>query len=178
MTSWQAKPGDVLFHGFRRDENDPRYHVFANNVLVADGHLQATSTYRRLHPANRGVVAPYEALTVHKEKEAAFERIRAEHFPRCPSRLGALFLFESHEAANAGNANFFGGQLTILEAELVNVHAIGRFDMRLLEIKEDRWDEFAHHYWSGHASTEPLWEVVLDGSIRLRGWEPYGKRLG
>ena len=151
--------------------------VACHNIALSKGLMESVSAYRRKRPEMAGVRTKYEALNENREKEAAFERIRAACYPDCPSRLGALFLFPNRETAKSANISWWNQKRAILAATIVEAYRIGIFDCGLLVAEQDEWDTAAHRYWSGQPSAIPMQEIVLDGTIQLHDYEPYAKLI-
>lgn len=122
-------------------------------------------------------MSPYEAFTRERPKEDAFEAVRAAEFPTRPTRLGSIFLFPDRRTADVANADWFSGLRVILKATATEVLAVGTFDSRHLDVREQAWGEAARLYWSGVHTRDPRLEVVLCGVVQLSGWEPYGRML-
>lgn len=163
----------ILFHAI-----DPRDRLFSNNILLNAGRITSMLTIRSATPCGEGLLSPYEAFSIEREKEDVFETIRAREFQNAPPRKGALFLFSTPQDATAANAKWWHGQRVILPANILNASRVGAFDSTQLDAPRDQWESAARAYWSGAMTTHPQIEILLDGTVQLQGWEPYGKLLG
>lgn len=157
---------------------DPNDGLFCHNIAINSGRIVAVSLARLAHPEWNGILSPYEAFTREREKEDAFEKIRASEFDTCPPRLGSIYLFPSNETAARANELWWGGRRVILEATVVQTNRIGTFDARYLDSSRDNWEISARSYWSAKLSESPSPEVLIEGVIQLSGWEPYGQLFG
>lgn len=157
---------------------DPSDGMFSHNIFLSKGRVVAISLVRANTPGGTGMMSPYEASTSHKDKEEAFERVRASDFPDLPPRLGAIYLFPSIEAANSANELWWSSKRVVLKAEIVLAQRIALVDSKLLNALPQDWESAARLYWSGEMTAEPAPEILLDGVIQLQGWEPYGRLFG
>jgi hypothetical protein len=157
---------------------DPNDALFAHNIKINCGRITAVSAARQAHPEWEGILSPYEAFTRERAKEECFEKVRATSFPSRPPRLGSIFLFPTQAAADQANCAWWGNRRVILPASVVVALRIGTFDARLLDASADQWESAAARYWSGHHTDNPSPEILLDGVVLLKGWEPYGTFFG
>jgi len=162
----------MLFHAI-----DPDDDLFSHNVLINGGRVVAASAARTWNPSWPGIMSPYEAFTQERDKEEAFERVRASAFPRLPTRLGSIFLFPTRIDADRANAEWWDQRRIILEATVIAAISQGVFDARWLDSHANEWDSAARSYWSGAPGTDPRRECVVCGTIQLTGWEPFGRLL-
>lgn len=162
-----------LFHAI-----DPADNLFCHNIEINKGRLTAVSLARQVHPEWDAMRSPYEAFTMERDKEAAFERVRAAHYSNCPPRMGAIFLFPTHEAAERANRAWWGSRRVILPAHVIMAYRIGQFDSKQLNALPNDWEAAARRYWSGATTEDPWVEVLLDGIAQLEGWERYGRLWG
>jgi hypothetical protein len=153
---------------------DPSDNLFRHNIAINKGRITAVSLARLVHPEWESILSPYEAFTCEREKEEAFEKIRASEYDNCPTRLGSIFAFPTKETANRSNSLWFNGKRVILEGTVTFASRIGTFDSQLLNARQEDWEVSARTYWSGKLSGDPFPEVLIDGVIQLSGWEPYG----
>ena len=51
---------------------------------------------------------------------------------------------------------------------------IQRADTNWLNCFEHQWEEYANNYWSGLASNNPFYEVLVHGAIYFPDWEQCG----
>jgi hypothetical protein len=163
---------DTLFHAI-----DPRDWMFCHNIKLSAGRLTAVSLVRAAVPDWGGMRSPYEAFTREAEKEDFFEAVRAGGFPAALPRKGALFLFASAEDAAAANASWWQGQRVILSAQIVQASRVGAFDARKLDASREGWEAAARSYWAGETTEQPRIEVLVDGIVQLRGWEPFAQLM-
>ena len=147
-----------------------------HNVFLGKGHTPSASLMAAAHS---GFVSNYQVLNRQPDKEALWERVRAEIAPALPSRLGAFFMFEDLETAERGRQRWFS------TASLIAVRAVAlaprsatlhRGDTAWLDLPETEWREAAIRYWQGTASQAPLFEMLVHGQIFFPDWEtpPFG----
>lgn len=115
----------------------------------------------------------YRAVTREVAKEALLESIRAKEFAGAPSRVGAIHLFDSAIDAALADSNWWQERQVILHAEILFAVRVGRFDIHLLDVRADRWKTAARAYWAAQRSPFPQCEVLVDGVVRVVGWERY-----
>jgi hypothetical protein len=156
---------------------DPTDEIVCNNLFYGKGRLNAASLLRAVNPLLAGVQSPYEVFTREGPKEEVFEAIRVKEFPMAPPRRGAIFLFNSKESAEASNQAWWQGKRKILQASIVFANRIGEFDSVFLNASKDKWEQAARDYWSQARSTSPQIEVLVDGTVQLLDWEPFGRPL-
>lgn len=94
--------------------------------------------------------------------ELVFEFVRRSSFPAVPSRLESYFAFKSLEAAKA----FAPSGKPIYRVEAA---ATFRADQRwlLIGLQGARGSFCAHQYWAQIPSSEPHWEILLSGPIKV-----------
>ncbi len=152
---------------------DPADELFCHNVKIANGRIIAVSFLKAGDPNLVGALSPYQAFTRERPKEEVFEHIRAKEFPNCPSRLGAIFLFDDLDLANKANATWWHGKRVILPANVIEARFIGRYDSKHLDTSAHECKDAARKYWSGILTVNPTPEVLVSGIVQLYGWEPY-----
>lgn len=160
---------EQLYHAF-----DPNDWTFRHNVKVGHGRVVAASFARAIGELPLGAMSPYEAFMTERAKEEVFERIRAEDFPKCPTRLGSIFLFPDRETADVANEQWWANQRVLLPAHIITARRVGVFDSRKLDARQDAWIDAAREYWGEFYTQNPRLEIVVEGAIQLLGWEPYG----
>lgn len=163
-------PPDELYHAF-----DPDDWLFGHNLRIGGGRIVANSYGRNTGTLPEGILSPYEAFMAEREKEEAFEWVRAAKFANRPPRLGSIFLFPDKHTADTANEAWWGGRRILLPARVLTARRVGVFDSRKLDAERDAWLGAARDYWGGVHTENPLLEVLLEGVIRLSGWEPYGR---
>lgn len=96
--------------------------------------------------------------------ELACELVRRISFPELPSRLQALFAWQSRDEALAFQRESGSGTIYEVEAD-----KFFRGDMKLLYLGGSgigAW-HFAMKYWTAEASPTPRWEYLLVPPIRV-----------
>lgn len=156
---------------------DPADEIFCHNIKLCNGWIASASFLRAEDPSLGGVVSRYQALTTEQPKERVFERIRKENFQDCPSRLGAIFLFENLDLAEEANMIWWHGKRAVLSAKIIEARCIGRYDLKHLDASPQEWEDAAYKYWSGILTLKPVPEVLVNGIIQLYKWEQYAKSL-
>jgi len=156
---------------------DPADELFSHNVKISNGRIMAVSFLKAENPTLSGALSPYHAFTRERPKEKVFEHIRLEEFQNCPSRLGAIFLFDDLHLANKANATWWHRKRVILPANVIEARSIGCYDSKHLNACAHEWDDAARKYWSGVLTENPAPEVLLNGIVQLYGWEPYARLL-
>jgi hypothetical protein len=164
---------NIVYHAI-----DPADKLFCHNIAINAGKVTAVSLARLAHPEWSGMLSPYEAFTREGEKEKVFENVRLSEFDTCPPRLGSIFAFPTQEAAARCNDLWWQGKRVILEAAIIQVYRIGVFDSHHLNAQRESWLTNARKYWSAELSDAPSPEVIIEGTIILLGWEPYGLLFG
>lgn len=148
--------------------------MFRNNIQVNGGRIVAISFARDFGALPVGTVSPYEAYMTEGAKEEVFERVRANEFPDCPTRLGSNFLFPDRETADMANQQWWSGQRILLPARILHAERFGAFDSLKLNAKRDVWVEAARDYWGGSCCPDSFLEVIVEGVVQLYDWESYG----
>jgi len=168
----------TYYHAANTDTRTPVGRMFCNNIGLSNGYMTSESFIRLAGTRMRdnGSKSPYELFGGNKQKEAVFEHVRAHDYSFRPPRLGALFLFDNRETADRCNEKWWQGKSTILEAEIVEGN-FARFDAKYLDCSRVDWMRYATLYWIGEQTKDPIIEVVVQGTIRLQGYEPYYKKF-
>lgn len=113
---------------------------------------------------NDFIVGPNgQAYVIHEwQVELTFEAIRKSDFPHRPSRMQCYFAWETLEAARAfkaadqhiyrlSSSNGFRADQKWLTLGVQNVSSVFN----------------AHQYWSGNASGDPRWEILLKAPVAV-----------
>jgi hypothetical protein len=162
-----------FYHLANTDRGTPVGRMCCNNLVVSHGCLTSDSFWRWISPErSKGFKSPYEIFTQEADKEAVWEQVRAQGHPHRPPRLGSVFLFESIETAQQYNLTWFSGRRTLLESEVLEGN-LARLDAKYLDCQREFWSYNASMYWLGMRTGEPVIEVVVQGVIRLLGYEQY-----
>jgi hypothetical protein len=98
--------------------------------------------------------------------EVLFEYVRRAFYPHRPSRFQSFFAFQHMSEAEAFR-NAYGdpaNRIWLAEAPVAFVA-----DMRLLTTGTSIlvYSYFAHKYWEGEASPDPIWECLLLPPVRV-----------
>lgn len=149
------------------------------NAFLGKGHLHSVSSIVAMTGIT-GFVSEYQILNRQRDKEALWEEIRQRVAPDRPSRQGALFLFESHEAANSAQERWFQNEGRVL----LRVHIppppdalTHRADAAWLNLPEADWSRAADSYWRGFLTQAPSIELIVHGVVFFPDWErpPFGR---
>ncbi|WP_416066090.1 hypothetical protein ACK9YZ_06985 [Rhizobium sp. ZK1] len=151
--------------------------IVLSNAKLNEGWTESVSSFSD-RTGLEGATTPYAALHLDREKEALWEKIRADEFPDRPTRLKALFLFVSRADAETAMQTWFRGQdrdfLAIQVPKTSNLH-VG--DSKHLDAAQSDWDSAARSYWAGHHTAEPFLEGVLYGKAFVHNWQSLQPRL-
>lgn len=112
------------------------------------------------------------------QNELQIETIRQQSFPSFPSRLSAMYFFES--AADAGKIDGWGGHFApnnLAELELYTTVQPSRHDSNWIthaELNESGYltsINWIHSYWQGETfpSQTPVWELLAHGRAVICG---------
>ncbi|WP_338893949.1 hypothetical protein [Sinorhizobium meliloti] len=120
----------------------------------------------------------YAAFHKDKEKEALWERVRAEEFSHKPTRMKTTFLFVSREDVDVAMSTWFKGQdrdvLPVLVPTTSKLHIA---DTKLLDCAPSDWEGNARRYWTGEMTENPFREAVLEGPAYIPDTETMTPRL-
>ena len=150
------------------------------NVRLAEG-LCPSVSFQALVAGMDGLTTLYAIANSESPKEELWEHIRISDFPLLPSRLKALFLFESIEVANAARQWWFPNEKRLLlEARILFGARIHIADAKWLDSPESEWESAARNYWSGVLTHEPMPEVIVHGCVYFPSWKepPFGTPPG
>jgi len=155
---------------------DPNDFMFANNLDVCKGVFPSPSFVREKHPELKGAVSHYEVMHSDKEKESTFEKVRAEYYPSCPSRMGAIYLFNNLDTAIHANQEWWKNQRTIYEATIEKNSNVLITDSQWLNCAQSEYEKNAHNYFQEKYTDNPILEVVVMGVIQVAS-EPVLKEI-
>lgn len=121
--------------------------------------------------------------------EFNLEQARLKFFPQCPSRLSAIYVFDSRaEAEKADKVYGFSKERDLVKLRPVNPHILCnycRHDMRFIDALRNpeihAWEnleEALKSYWAGlelrayefqnkRIESDPIWEVLYDGALEF-----------
>jgi Protein of unknown function (DUF2971) len=152
--------------------------MLPHNVLLAKGFSFSISAVNVMENME-GAVTQYGAGALFADKERAWERIRKAEFPNLPTRINALFLFESKELAQQATAEWFGNDNRLLvRAQLVDGSRTFRADAKWLNgATADNAEDRARRYWSGEMSPDPFPEIIVCGLVYFPDWEQWGELM-
>ena len=123
-----------------------------------------------------GIVSAQNATRL--QNELQIEAVRQQHFPSLPSRLSAMYFFDSE--ADAGRIDGWGGHFTpgnLTELQLYPTVQPSRHDSNWITYAE-RNDSglltstnWIYSYWHGEtfASRAPVWELLVHGRAVIYG---------
>jgi hypothetical protein len=155
---------------------DPDSWLFHNVFLGKGWTRTVTAIAQEFGP---GFATQYQISNSEPDKEDLWERIRLQVAPDAPSRMGSFYLFESEQDADVAMSKWFSGhhkirlQVLTFPPSITTVH---RADSKWLNHPRPEWENAARQYWSGATSSEPMVELIAQGSIFFPGWErpPFG----
>lgn len=144
-----------------------------NNAMAGRGWLDSMSATRRSHGdrlVTFGDIYPLAGA----ETEAIWEQVRAQHFPRKPSRLGALFLFDRRELSEANAAKWRPDlDVVVLRARTPRATCIHRGHTGWFGAFSAPPEQVAARYWNGEpcSGLPGSWEYVVDGAVYFPDWQ-------
>jgi hypothetical protein len=146
--------------------------IMLDNIYLGCGFTSSASWISE-HYQNKDFVSLYQILHRDKEKERIWEEIRKDHFPNAPSRMGAIFLFQSIREMERACSEWRFGNRTAFRAIAIAERGSKKLvaDARWLHTTQDVWKESACRYWSGDVSEDPLREVIVHGRIFCPDWQ-------
>lgn len=108
-----------------------------------------------------------ELIVRHADRELAFEAVRRDVAPHTASRLTCIWAAEDTLDGRNFVQGIMGHSSFVMPVSIVFALRVSRCDARWL----DRWQrgdgDAAIGYWSGKPTDDgPLWEYLIDGTIR------------
>lgn len=147
---------------------------FYHNLYCCKGILHSVSYMIEIDPNLASAVTPYSLLNTEVEKEAVFEKIRAENYSSLPSRLKALFVLRTKADVERVLSTWFINETrTPHEAWLLGHSVTHVGDSIWLDSMD--LESAARSYWSGQLTETPLMEVIVHGTLYFPGWEKFAK---
>lgn len=140
---------------------DPDDLMFTNNLKVCKGVFTSPSQAKVMDENLQNAVSMYEVAHKDREKEEVFERIRSEHYPHRPSRMGAIYLFQDYETAVKANDRWWGNKRDLFEAKIRNGSVVMIADSEWLNCTPKDYEENAHNYFQEKTTDNPVIEVVV-----------------
>ncbi len=165
---------EVYYHAI--DTKHANYPVVCHNLALGQGILVSASLLRETGYLP-GAVSLHEIIHGNSEREKIFEQIRKDEYPTCPTRLGAIYLFENEKNAVDTASRWWGDKCLVFPAEIRKKKSIGRFDAQHISMSSPDEISLARNYWAGEITPEPQIEILLTGSIYLIGWERIAKSI-
>jgi len=152
--------------------------MLPHNVFLSKGFSFSISAVNLMDNL-QGAVTPYGSGALFADKEQAWEAIRKAEFPDLPTRINALFLFESREVAQRATAEWFDKENRVLvRAQLANGSRTFRADARWLDgATTDNAEHRARRYWSGEMTPDPVPEIIVCGLVYFPDWEEWAKLM-
>lgn len=149
-----------------------------NNARLGKGWTASVSYFVEME-GNDGFVTPYSMLHRDKDKEAVWEAVRQQKFPKLPSRMKALYAFLTQTDAESALSlgGWFEEESRVIIAVQPSPNAVVHVaDAGWLDSRADHWTASASEYWSGAKTDDPKPEVVLHGQFYCPGWRepPFG----
>lgn len=146
---------------------DPSDLMFTNNLKVCKGVFPSPSFIREVDDNLKGMVSMYEIMHADKEKEKAFEKVRVEHYPHRPSRMGAIYLFQDYKTALVANEKWWGNKRNLYETRIRNGSIVMVADSEWLNCTSEDYEGNAHNYFQEKTTDNPLIEVVVMGVVEV-----------
>ncbi len=152
--------------------------LLVNNVRVGHGFSWSVSAMN-LADNLGSAVTPYGLNARFSDKEADWERIRKTEFSSLPTRVNALFLFDSKELAQKATADphWFGNENRhLVRAQLVDGCRVFRADTKWLDgATPDNLADRAKKYWSGEMTTDAMPEIIVCGLAFFPDWQYWAR---
>lgn len=148
--------------------------IMMNNTRLCKGFLSTGDLLSSIIPPG-AIISRYSNFTNEKPKEDVWEKVRLESVPHLPTRKDALFLFDDEIFMRRALESWWAGQnRQILRAHvLAEKSKLHRADAKWLDCTKEKWGENAHAYWSGVATDDPIFEVVVQGIVIFPDWETF-----
>ena len=146
---------------------DPNDVMFTNNLKICNGVFPSPSFVRATDENLNGMVTPYEIMHSDIEKEAAFENVRAKHYPHKPSRMGAIYLFQDLDTAVKANEKWWGSSRRIYPTKIRNGSISLIADSEWLNCIPQEYETNAHNYFQEKTTENPVIEVVVMGVVEV-----------
>lgn len=146
---------------------DPNDVMFINNLKFCKGIFPSPSFLRATDNNLKGAVSPYEIMHTDKEKEATFEKVRAEHYPFRPSRMGAIYLFQDYQAAIEANDKWWSNNRNIYKTKIKQGSIVLVADSEWLNCTSQDYENNAHNYFQEKMTANPIIEVVVMGVVEV-----------
>jgi hypothetical protein len=104
--------------------------------------------------------------------EYVWEKERCRINTGLPSRGKSVFLFDNEFDADQYRENYYGDFGTVMQVEIKEQRAFGRYDMSLFTdvpggISYNEAAMYARSYWLCKENNESVWEYLLDGTYEL-----------
>lgn len=149
-----------------------------NNVWMGQGWLPSMAGVRRDH-GDRFITTGDLYPLMGKDTEEVWERVRAARFPHKPSRRGATFLFDRHDAATEFASKWMPDTDTVVLRSRISIHAsVHTGHVGWLEASAGERKDAAARYWAGEPcpGRHEILEHVVDGLVYFPDWEmaPFG----
>jgi hypothetical protein len=150
--------------------------VLPHNVFISEGFSLSISAVNLLENMAEAVTL-YGAGARFADKEKAWEEIRKAEFPALPTRINALFLFETKELAQRATADWFGNDnRPLVRAQLVDGSPIFRADAKWLDgATSNNVKDRARKYWLGEMTPDPMPEIIVCGLVYFPDWQQWAK---
>jgi hypothetical protein len=146
---------------------DPSNLMFINNLKVCKGVFHSPSFLRAIDENLKNAVSMYEAVHTDRKKEAVFEKVRAEHYSYCPSRMGAIYLFQDIDTALKANEKWWSNKRHIYSTRIREGSIVLIADSQWLNCTELDYENNAHMYFQESKTDNPLIELVIMGTIEV-----------
>jgi hypothetical protein len=174
----------VTFRGIEEIDETTYWHLmpvsgataqmFFNNAIVGKGLVHSVSFMVELDPNLENAQTPYSIGTSEAKKEGVFEHVRVAHFPHLPSRLKALYVFPSTEAADRAQREWYASDPKVaIRAWIAQGSNVHEADAQLLRGSPESWPGNAERYWAGETTDDPFPELIVHGSLYFPDWETF-----
>ena len=152
--------------------------ILSHNVFLGKGHYFSVSEINR-DPILKNAVTGYGHHAQFDNKERAWERIRRSEFPDLPTRVNAIFLFESEKDGERAKSEWFNDDARLLvQVNILPGSRLHRADARWLDLEHaNDAQERARSYWGGEMTSDPRVEIVVSGRVYFPGWENWARLM-
>ena len=152
--------------------------LLSNNTFLSKGISYSISYINQMENLGNAV-SSYGLEAMHHNKEQAWEEVRKKYFTDLPSRINAMFFFESKDDADRALQEWFPDQhrLVVRAQPLVGCRRF-RADARWLDnVTPENIRIRAQEYWEGKITTDPRIEIVIHGQVYFPEWQTWTRLM-
>lgn len=114
---------------------------------------------------------------IHSHKfavEITFEKVRNASYPALPSRFACLYLTTQKNSIELWQPQVSSPyglcEFEVCQKEAYH-HADAEWYHRCTADKKDSWETYAHSYWKGETTQEPLLEMLFCGMLKILNYK-------